>query len=263
MDFRRVKRLAQRMLGQFHERHLYVRSGQEVHGFVLSRGQQLTVLAVVAACAGWMVLATGGMVFEAVARAKAEAQVSQTQAKYERWIADREARLNSAMAQLNGPANSVVDLANTLEKRHAALAMLLTQARDTPGAIEALTPIVMHSGPGAGASATQRIQTVQVDQEKLIEAAGSFARNRADRLRLAFRLAGLDPNVYAGRGGALGASDKFVVYIGPSREAGDIAAGRAAIRRPTHKNRRRGASDSGATPHPAAVSRLPEESEAD
>ena len=204
MDFRRVKRLAQRMLGQFHERHLYVRSGQEVHGFVLSRGQQLTVLAVVAACAGWMVLATGGMVFEAVARAKAEAQVSQTQAKYERWIADREARLNSAMAQLNGPANSVVDLANTLEKRHAALAMLLTQARDTPGAIEALTPIVMHSGPGAGASATQRIQTVQVDQEKLIEAAGSFARNRADRLRLAFRLAGLDPNVYAGRGGALG-----------------------------------------------------------
>ena len=108
------------------------------------------------------------------------------------------------MAQLNGPANSVVDLANTLEKRHAALAMLLTQARDTPGAVEALAPIIMHPEPGAGASPAQRIQTVQVDQEKLIEAAGSFARNRADRLRLAFRLAGLDPNVYAGRGGALG-----------------------------------------------------------
>ena len=204
MDFRRVKRLAQRMLGQFHERHLYVRSGSEVHGFVLTPVQQLTVLSVVVACAAWMTIATAGMVFEAVARAKAEAQVTQTQAKYERWIADREARLNSAMAQLNGPANSVVDLANTLEKRHAALAMLLTQARNTPGAVEALTPIVTHPEPGAGGSAAQRIQTVQVDQEKLIEAAGSFARNRADRLRLAFRLAGLDPNVYAGRGGALG-----------------------------------------------------------
>ena len=44
MDFRRVKRLAQRMLGQFHERHLYVRSGSEVHGFVLTPVQQLTVL---------------------------------------------------------------------------------------------------------------------------------------------------------------------------------------------------------------------------
>jgi murein DD-endopeptidase MepM/ murein hydrolase activator NlpD len=204
MDFGRVERLAQRILGLFPERHLYVRSGKDVRGFVLTRGHQLTLTAIILAGAGWMTISTVGMLYEAVSRARAEAEVAQTQAKYERWIADREARLDSALAQLNGPANSVVDLANTLEKRHAALALLLTQARDAPGAVAALVPVLAHPAAVAGIAPAQRIQAIQADQEKVIEAAGSFARNRADRLRLAFRLAGLDPNVYAGRGGALG-----------------------------------------------------------
>jgi len=204
MDQRRVARLAQQFLGLFHERHLYIRSGKEVHGFVLTRGHQLLIAGTLLASATWMTIATGGMLYEAVSRARAEAEVAQTQAKYERWIADREARLDSALAQLNAPANSMVDLANTLEKRHAALAMLLTQAKDAPGAVAALAPVVFHPDSDAGGAPIQKLQALQADQEKVIEAAGSFARNRADRLRLAFRLAGLDPNVYAGRGGALG-----------------------------------------------------------
>ena len=184
MDFRRVERLAQRFLGLFPERHLYIRSGKEVRGIVLTRGHQLTIAAVVAACVGWTTVCTAGLLYEAWSRTKAEAEVAQTQAKYERWIADRQARLDSALAQLNAPANSVVDLANSLEKRHAALAMLLTQARDTPGAVEALAPVLFHPATVVGGSPTQRIQTVRLDQEKVIEAAGSFARNRADRLRL-------------------------------------------------------------------------------
>jgi murein DD-endopeptidase MepM/ murein hydrolase activator NlpD len=204
MDHRRVARLAHRCLGLLHERHLYIRSGRQVHGFVVTRGHQLLVAGVLLASAAWMTLATGGMLYEAVSRAKAEAEVAQTQAKYERWIADRQARLDSALAQLNAPANSMVDLADTLEKRHAALAMLLTQAKDAPGAAAALAPVVFHPNADPGGGPMQTLQAVQADQEKVIEAAGSFARNRADRLRLAFRLAGLDPNVYAGRGGALG-----------------------------------------------------------
>ena len=204
MHIRRVARLAQRFLGLFHERHLYIRSGKDVHGFVLTQGHQLLIVGTLLASATWMTLATGGVLYEAVSRARAEAEVAQTQAKYERWIADRQARLDSALAQLNAPANSMVDLANTLEKRHAALAMLLTQAKDTPGAVAALAPVVFHPDSDPGGAPIQKLQAVQADQEKVIEAAGSFARNRADRLRLAFRLAGLDPNVYAGRGSALG-----------------------------------------------------------
>ena len=204
MHHRSVARLAQRLLNLLHERHLYIRSGKEVYGLVLTRGHQLLIVGIALASATWMTLATGGMLYEALSRARAEAEIAQTQAKYERWIADRQARLDSALAQLNAPANSMVDLANTLEKRHAALAMLLTQAKDTPGAVAALAPVVFHPDSAPAGAPIQKLQAVQADQEKVIEAAGSFARNRADRLRLAFRLAGLDPNVYAGRGGALG-----------------------------------------------------------
>ena len=142
---RRVARLAQRFLGLLHERHLYIRSGKEVHGFVLTPGHQVLIAGTLLASATWMTLATGGACFmRRSSRARAEAEVAQTQAKYERWIADREARLDSALAQLNAPSNSMVDLANTLEKRHAALAMLLTQAKDAPGAVAALAPVVSH-----------------------------------------------------------------------------------------------------------------------
>src|SRR6185436_14862842 len=71
------------------------------------------------------------------------------------------------------------------------------------GAQAALAPAA--GRPGAlSSSPLQRIQSVRSDQERLIAAAETFAKNRADRLRLAFRLAGLDPSVYAGRGEALG-----------------------------------------------------------
>ncbi len=203
MNVGRLERLAHSFLDLFADRQIYIRSGDRVHGLVLTRRLQLALAGGIAVCALWLGVSTGAMFVGAVGRAKGEAQVAQTQAKYERWIADRQARLNSAMALLSAPSNSIDELANTLEKRHAALAMLLTQAQGTPGALQAMAPILIHPLAAQGSPA-QRIQAVRLDQERLIEAAGSFAKNRADRLRLAFRLAGLDPGVYAGRGDAVG-----------------------------------------------------------
>jgi len=199
----RVKRLAHGLLDLFPERHLIVHSGREVHGLVLTPRRQLAIAAIAGLCALWMGVSTFTLLASAVGYNGAEAALAQNQAKYERWIADRQARLDSALAQLNAPANSIGVLANTLERRHAALAMLLTQAQGIPGALQAMAPM----SPRADLvkdSPAQRIQAVQLDQERLIEAAGSFAKTRADRLRLAFRLAGLDPAVYAGRGDAVG-----------------------------------------------------------
>jgi murein DD-endopeptidase MepM/ murein hydrolase activator NlpD len=45
---------------------------------------------------------------------------------------------------------------------------------------------------------------VRMDQERLIAAAETYAKTRAERLRLAFRLAGLNPDRYADRTTALG-----------------------------------------------------------
>ena len=174
-----------------------------MRGFVLTTERQLMIAGVVAACALWMGISTAAMMVALFTPSKGDQEVAQTQAKYERWIADRDARLNSAVAQLNASGGTFEDMANTVEKRNDALAMLLTDLKGAPGAAQALVPVLDKPGADHGSPA-QRIEAVQADQDRLIDAAESFAKNRADRLRLAFRLAGLDPAVYAGSSDALG-----------------------------------------------------------
>src|SRR6202012_5714908 len=116
------------------------------------------------------------------------------------------ARLNSAVAQLNagGTGANGAGVAADIEKRHAALAMLLTDMKGAPGAAQALTPVIDKAVASSGASPTQIVDTVRVSQEQLLDAADTFAKSRADRLRLAFRLAGLTPAPYIAKGAALG-----------------------------------------------------------
>ena len=199
----RLQRLAQWFVGHFPERHLYVRSGGEMRSFVLSTHRQMAIAGGVGAGALWLGVATTVLLVGAMTQSSGETLAAQTQAKYERWIADRQARLNSAVAQLSATSNSVEDLATTMEKRHVALAMLLTGLGAAPGAAQSLGPLVSRPLAAKGTPA-QRIQAVRAEQDRLIDAASVFARNRADRLRLAFRLAGLDPAAYADRGAGLG-----------------------------------------------------------
>src|SRR5947209_7926581 len=77
-------------------------------------------------------------------------------------------------------------LAAAVEKRHAALAMLLTQMKGAPGEAQALGPVVGHATLTSG-TPTARIQTVELGQDQLLDAAETYAKSRADRLRLAFR----------------------------------------------------------------------------
>jgi murein DD-endopeptidase MepM/ murein hydrolase activator NlpD len=203
MSLRRFARLALWLEELFPERHLYLRSGGEMRGFVLSTERQLLIAAGVAAAALWMGVTTAAAFVSFLAPSKGDQDVVKTEARYERWIADRDARLSSAVAQLNASGGSYQDLANTVEKRHAALALLLTDLKGAPGAAQALMPALAVASP-AQASPAQRIQTVQQDQDRLIDAAEIFAKNRADRLKLAFRLAGLDPAAYTGANDGLG-----------------------------------------------------------
>ncbi|MHB8529634.1 MAG: M23 family metallopeptidase [Caulobacteraceae bacterium] len=204
MSFRRVTRLARSLADLFPERHLYLRSGGEMRGYVLTTPLQLKFAAAVAVLALWMGISTAGLLVALANHSKNETAIAQVQAKYERWIADRQARLVSAVTQLNGSSHSLDALADTMERRHAALAMLLVGASQASGGdagpLQALRPAAID--PSAPPAA--RIEAVRLDQERMMEAAETFAKSRADRLRLAFRLAGLDPAVYAGRSDALG-----------------------------------------------------------
>lgn len=176
-----------------------------MRAFVLTTGKQVGMAAIVGGCALWMGVCTAAMMVNAMALSQSDQEIARTQAKYERWIADRQARLNSAVAQLNASEGSVDDLALVVEKRHAALAMLLTDFKSTPGAAQALAPALNRAAtPNTGVPPMRRIELVRASQERLIDAADDFAKTRADRLRLAFRLAGLTPTAYVPKGGSLG-----------------------------------------------------------
>jgi murein DD-endopeptidase MepM/ murein hydrolase activator NlpD len=199
MSLKRLARLARWLEELFPERHIYLRSGGEMRGFTLTTERQLLIVGAVAAAALWMGVSTTAMLVAVASPNKTDQEVAQTEARYERWIADRDARLDSAVAALSSTGGSYQDLANTVEKRHEALALLLTDVKGDPGAAQALLP-ALQTSPQPQASPQQRIQAVEADQDRLIDAAETYAKNRADRLRLAFRLAGLDPAVYAAAG---------------------------------------------------------------
>jgi murein DD-endopeptidase MepM/ murein hydrolase activator NlpD len=201
MAIKRFKRLRQSLEGLFPERHLYIRSGGEMRGYVFSTNKQLLAAAGVGVAALWMGVCTASMMVNALAVSSTDQQVIKQRAYYERLNADRQARLNSAVAQLSATNGSIDDLAASVEKRHAALAMLVSDFKGVPGAADALKvakPRLLAASP------VQRIQATRMDQERLIDAAETFAKSRAERLRLAMRMAGLDAGNYTGRGASLG-----------------------------------------------------------
>jgi murein DD-endopeptidase MepM/ murein hydrolase activator NlpD len=197
MDGGRIGRVRQTVSRWFPERHVYLRSGGDVRSFVLTTADQVAVVCGGAACALWTLFATASMAVSAVAGGADEAAAAKTQAYYERLIADRQARLNSAVALVSSTAGSMDGLARAVTERHAALAMLLSDVKGAPGAFAALAPLKPIAL--AGKAPADQIQAVEQDQERLVDAAAGYAKSRADRLRLAFHLAGLDPSAYAGR----------------------------------------------------------------
>jgi murein DD-endopeptidase MepM/ murein hydrolase activator NlpD len=198
----RLTQLRDAALRFFPERHIYLRSGGEMRSFVLTTGRQVTLAGVAAGVMAWTLISTGTLIGNAVALSAGEQAATKTRAYYERLIADRQARLNSAVAELSETNGSLGGLAEAIEKRHAALAMLLTDIRGAPGAQAALQPVTQKTL--ASAKPADQIQSVMMDQERLVTAAETYARTRAERLRLAFRLAGLNPSSFSRTAEGLG-----------------------------------------------------------
>jgi murein DD-endopeptidase MepM/ murein hydrolase activator NlpD len=199
----------------FPERQVYLRSGSQTQAFVLSTRMQATVVATAGAAAAWLLVATGALMLQPLIQQADETAAAKTERYYGRLIADRQARLDAAMAQLSGGTGGVKSIADEIVRRHAALAMLLTELKGAPGAAGAMAPVSLDS---LKAKTPQgQIQAVAADQDRMVGAAELYAKSRADRLRMAFRLAGIEPSA-AGRGaGGEGVG-------GPLIEARDPAA---------------------------------------
>ncbi len=215
MRMSRVARVRQLFDRLFPERHIYLRANGETRGYILTSRKQAALALGGCALAGWTILATASMAFNAFTLASVDREVARTKARYERLMADRQARLDTAVVQLQTTAGSVDELAKSVERRHAALGLVLGNFRDVPGADRVLAPI---TAPASTSRAPiERVLAVRLDQERLIARAENYAKTRAERLRLAFRLAGLNPSAYVS--GSVGAG-----LGGPLVEAEDARA---------------------------------------
>lgn len=186
----------------FPTRYLYLRDGDDVRAWALTPGKQ-ALGAVAAVLLGGLTLAgTGSLVLDMVAQSQADQAVARARAGSERINADLQARLDSAVVRMTATSGSLDEMSRMIERRHAALTQVMSMFRGVEGAEQALRPAPPPNPDRT--SPAQRMIAVRMDQERLIARAESEAQTRAERLRLAFRLAGLNPAAYAPRDGNLG-----------------------------------------------------------
>ena len=116
----------------FPERHIYVRSGGDMRAVVLTTGKQTFVAFLGALCALWMGVCSTAMLINFMSAGGGDQEAVKIRSYYERLIADRQARLNSAITQLSDNSGGVEQLASDVEKRNAALAMVIIDSNDAP-----------------------------------------------------------------------------------------------------------------------------------
>ena len=198
---------------RFPVRYLYLRTGDDVRAVALRPWHQAAGVLVGGLLALWTVVASAGFTLDLLSLSQADRTVNQARAAAERMNADLRARLDTAVVRMTSSTGSLEELAHMVERRHVALTHVMTAFQGVEGAETVLQPTV--SDPDAPLTPLQRITGVRMDQERLIARAERLAQTRAERLRLAFRLAGLNPAAYAAGGAALG---------GPLVEADDPRA---------------------------------------
>lgn len=191
------------MIGRwFPTRYLYLRDGDEVKAWALTPGRQMLGAVGAVLIGGWFLIASGGFALDMVSQSNADRTVARSRAEAERLNADLQARLDSAVIRMSSSSGSIDEMAQMVERRHAALTRVMTMFHGVDGAQAALTPAAPLNPDRS--TPLQRVVAVRMDQERLIARAETVASTRAERLRLAFRLAGLNPEAYAAHDTALG-----------------------------------------------------------
>ena len=81
----------------FPERHIYLRSGGETRGYILTTGKQMLLASGAAVLGAWLILASASMAMSLFVTSNADQEISREHARAERQIADLKARYVSAV----------------------------------------------------------------------------------------------------------------------------------------------------------------------
>ena len=191
MDYSRLEDARPRASRWFPERHIHLRSGDDAREFVLTSRSQILLTLLAALLGGWCLFATGSFAWMSMAQSSQDTTVARMTAYYERMNADRQARLTAAVTALNRASGSIEGMAKDIEKRHEALAWLLQDFKGGKSSGANLKPVDPASL--SNRSPAEQMAAVREDQDRLLTQAEATARSRAERLRFAIRMTGLDP----------------------------------------------------------------------
>ena len=165
----------------FPERHVRVRSGDSERHFVFSSARQALIALGVAT--GLICTNIAGLlaVSAAVAQADGASRPSSVDHVHALW--------DDGSVAIK-PTDTDAVLAAKIERRHAALALLLSEARSDPAAAAELQP-AFPALTDLTATPARRINAVVDDQDRLVKATMLFAQAHARRLRDVLALTGL------------------------------------------------------------------------
>jgi murein DD-endopeptidase MepM/ murein hydrolase activator NlpD len=167
----RLARVRAELRRLFPERHLYIRTGGRIHAMVLSTKVQAAAAGAAAGLLGWTGLTTLAMLINLAGMTLAAS-------------APEPAAAASSRVQ-RAAVDPSLQLAADVERRHQALAMLISQ----------LAPEAAASAPGStdSAAAAERMARIREEQARLLSLTEASAKARAEKLKLAFRQTGLQP----------------------------------------------------------------------
>ncbi|MGQ2936814.1 MAG: DUF5930 domain-containing protein, partial [Sphingopyxis sp.] len=124
----------------FPTRYLYLRDGDEVRARALTPGKQRLGAAGAVVAGAWILASSGALTLDLIHLNNADSDVVRARAEAQRLNADLQARLDSAVVRMSATTGSLDEMAQMVERRHAALTRVMGMFQGVEGAEAALAP---------------------------------------------------------------------------------------------------------------------------
>ena len=167
-----------RILQHFPERQIYLRSGGEVKYYVLTTKFQLTIVSLLAIMSAWCIFTMINL-FWGHNPLRAPSQTRKFEAaKYERMLADQNAKLLNAELMLAEQKESFETMAKAFEEKHNTISKLVEVS---PTALPSIVPTVKFASTRVLMAPTIRDTAPRIPRRKIVQEAYSETGLKIDR----------------------------------------------------------------------------------
>ncbi|MEP3892282.1 MAG: M23 family metallopeptidase [Hellea sp.] len=117
--------LRSRVLQHFPERQIYLRSGGEVKYYVLGTRTQMAIVGGLIAVAAWCLFTMFNLLWGYNPMRAPSQEIKRVEARYERLLADAQAKESNARLMLNEQRTSFEQMAKSFEEKHQTISQIL------------------------------------------------------------------------------------------------------------------------------------------